>query len=661
MDLNGPASHDHSDAVRGILDTNDARDRVIGPRRKAWFQSIAAATAAVVVLAGAPRSSALALPPPPSAPMDAVLLASLSSPGDLRAAAFLGATASPAQLASLRSAGLDATPYENLPIVALQGPAAAMSAVAALPFVRSLWGNHPLEATLEQSTAMIQADDTYVPPMSITGRGVRIAILDSGIDATHPDLALGTKTVQNVKLLGYTKIFRDTVFTLENQQNTDTTTGHGTHVAGIAAGTGGLSGGRYAGVAPGADLVGIGAADGLEMLTALGGYDWILGHREQYGIRVINNSWADGKIAYDPNDPLNVASKAAHDAGITVVFAAGNDGKTSGNVYNRYAWPDWVIGVAGVDKLGKPGDYSSTGDADHHPTVSAPGSWIISTRAQTGVVSFPNQLPIDPTDPANPRVVSPELWPYYTAMVGTSMAAPHVAGVVALMLEANPALTPDAIKAIIAQTATPIAACTAADCGSGLVNALSSVRGAVNARNAAPVAAISLSVSVGAAPLSVTLSGSGSSDQDGAVVGYEWDWDGDGTVDSVTTSPTVQHTYAAGSFHPALTVVDDDGVTSIAVQASVRASDPPSAVASVPKKAKGGDVVSLDGSASIDSDGTIVSYHFTFGDGTELTSATPVVTHLWQPTRAATYGWTLVVTDDAGIRDGVSGSIKITP
>ena len=601
--------------------------------------------------------------------MDAVLLASLSSPGDIRAVAFLGATASSAQLASLRGAGLDATPFEHLPMVALQGPAVAIHAAAALPFVQSLWGNHPLEATLEQSTAMIQADDVYAPStpgcecagLGVTGHGVRIAILDSGIDAMHPDLSLGTKTVQNVKLLGYTKIFRDTVFTLENQQNTDTTTGHGTHVAGIAAGSGGLAGGQYAGVAPGADLVGIGAADGLEMLTALGGYDWILEHREQYDIRVINNSWADGKIAYDPNDPLNVASKAAHDAGITVVFAAGNDGKASGNVYNRYAWPDWVIGVAGVDKLGKPGDYSSTGDAAHHATVSAPGSWITSTRAQTGVVSFPNQLPIDPTDPANPRVVSPELWPYYTAMVGTSMAAPHVAGVVALVLEANPALTPDAIKTLLAATATPIAGCGAADCGAGLVNALSSVRGAVAALNHPPAAALSLSASVGAAPLNVTLDGAASSDADGAIVAYQWDWEGDGAIDAESTSPTITHTYAAGSFHPALTVIDDDGVASVPALASVRSSNPPAAVTSVPKKAKGGDVVTFDASASTDLDGTIVSYHFTFGDGTELTSATPVVTHVWQPNRSATYGWTLVVTDDAGIRDGVGGSIKITP
>jgi subtilisin family serine protease len=540
-------------------------------------------------------------------------------------------------------------------MVAIQGPAVAINAVSRLPFVRSLWGNHALEETLEQSTEMIQADDTYNAPLSVTGTGVGIAILDSGIDATHPDLALGSKTTQNVKILGYTKLFRDQVITQENMLNTDTTAGHGTHVAGIAAGSGGLSGGRYAGVAPGADLIGVGSADGLEMLTALGGYDWILAHRVQYRIRVMNNSWADGKIAYDPNDPLNVASKAAHDAGITVVFAAGNDGQASGNIYNRYAWPDWVIGVGGVDKLGKLGDYSSRGDDAHHATVAAPGSWIISTRAQTGVASFPNQLPIDPTDAANPRVVSPDLWPYYTAMLGTSMAAPHVAGVAALMLQKNPLLTPDQVKSTIAATATPLPTCAAVDCGAGLVNALAAV---TDAANDAPVAAITVSVSAGLAPLTVTLDGSASTDDHG-IAAYRWDWEGDGAIDAETTAATATHSFPAGSWSPSLTVVDDQGVLSIPTSALVLSSNPPRAAANVPQRADAGEPVRFDASASSDPDGSIVSYRFVFGDGTEVTSPTPIVTHVYGADKPRTHGWYLVVTDNAGITDGVTGSIRI--
>ena len=622
-------------------------------RGGSWCAAIAVVAA---LLGTTPVSAALVPTPTVAAPMDATLSASLSGAGPIRAVVSLDTTATAAQLAALRAVGLDAVPYRVLPMVAVQGPAVAIRAAAALPFVRSLWGDHPLEEALEQSTEMIQADDAYASPVTgVTGAGVRIAVLDSGIDATHPDLALGTKTVENVKILGYTKLFREQVITLEGQLNTDTTTGHGTHVAGIAAGGGGLSGGRYAGVAPDADLIGVGSADGLEMLTALGGYDWILANRERLDIRVINNSWADGKIAYDPNDPLNVASKAAHDAGITVVFAAGNDGQSAPGVYNRYAWPDWVIGVGGVDKLGKLGDYSSRGDETHHADVVAPGSWIISTRAQTGVVSFPNQLPIDPTDPMNPRVVAPELWPYYTGMVGTSMAAPHVAGVVALLLEANPSLSPDEVKQVLVDTATPVPGCAPIDCGAGLVNALAAV---TDAANDAPVAALSASVSAGLAPLSVTLDGSASSD-DSAVATYRWDWEGDGAIDAETTDAVVEHTYAAGAWHPALTVVDDDGVASLPVLTEVRSSNPPTADAWAPDRAGAGDVVTFDASGSSDPDGAIVSYRFVFGDGAEVVSTSPVVTHVYGPLKSRTYGWYVVVTDDAGISDGVTGSIRI--
>jgi hypothetical protein len=273
------------------------------------------------------------------------------------------------------------------------------------------------------------------------------------------------------------------------------------------------------------------------------------------------------------------------------------------------------------------------------------------------VASFPNQLPLDPTDPTNPHIVSPELWPYYTAMLGTSMAAPHVAGVAALLLQADPTLTPDEIKHVIADTATPLPGCAVIDCGAGLVNALAAVNGV---GNDAPVASVSASISIGAAPLSVTLDGSASSD-DSTVAAYRWDWEGDGVIDDETTSAIVTHTFGAGAWEPTLTVVDDDGVTSAPASSAVRSSDAPDAEATVPAKAKGGQLVRFDASGSHDPDGSIVSYLFRFGDGTELTSSSPVVSYAWSPLRSTTYGWSVVVTDDAGVSDGVTGTIKITP
>ena len=107
--------------------------------------------------------------------------------------------------------------------------------------------------------------------------------------------------------------------------DTDTNAGHGTHCAGIAAGTGAASGGRYAGVAPGANLIGYGSGAVLFILNGLGGFEYALANQARYNIRIISNSWG-GTGAFSPTDPIAIASKPAHDRGIVVLFAAGNSG-----------------------------------------------------------------------------------------------------------------------------------------------------------------------------------------------------------------------------------------------------------------------------------------------------------------------------------------------
>ena len=612
-----------------------------------------------IVAFASPTAPAAATP----ARIDAVLaslLATATPTQPIEAAVVFAAPPTPLQLNLLRATGVVALPLQRLPMAIVRGTKAQLQAASLLGPVASMWGNHDLELALHESTQLIQANDVWAPPLGYTGRGVRVAVLDSGIDGLHPDLLRPTKTVQNVKVLGYQKYVSQTL-TIEDVDNTDTSTGHGTHVAGIIAGDGSASGGYYRGVAPGADLVGVGAADGTDMLTALAGYDWILANRDRYDIRVLNNSWADGKIAYDPADPLNVASKAAADAGITVVFAAGNDGQASGNVFNRYAWPEWVVSVGGGTKLGTLGDYSSAGDDVHHPLLIAPGSFIASTRASTGVVTDANSSPLDLNDPANPRVIAPEYTLHYTAAIGTSMSAPHVAGVVALMLEANPALSPAQIRSMLMATATPMPSCPVAFCGAGYVNALAAVRAALAAVNVAPVASLSALPSVGPAPLAVTLDASGSSDADGAVAAYRFDFEGDGAVDLETTSPVAVHVYGAGVFHPTVAAVDDDGVASMPVGVEVRASNPPVAAAVAPSKAKSGVSVTFDASGSSDPDGSVVSYTFTFGDGTTVTGSNPVVTHTYVSARPITFAWSVTVADDAGVTDGDGASLKVTP
>jgi serine protease AprX len=377
--------------------------------------------------------------------------------------------------------------FARLPMIAARLTQAQIALVRNLVGVRALYLDRPLQLLLAQSRGTIHADEVHA--RGVTGSGVGIAILDSGVDGTHAGLTYPTKTVQNVKivaspndLFGVDLLGRDLL--VENLPDTDTSTGHGTHCANIAGG----NGTTYKGVAPGASIIGVGTGDGLSILWALSGIDWILDHRVQYKIRVVNNSWGTTG-AFDAADPINVATKEMHDQGITVVFASGNEGSAQ-NTLNPYSVAPWVIGVAAGCKAGTDptnsvtecndgrsnilADFSSRGipgDAVYHPTITAPGVHIVSARSKTGTVMNALDLQSDATTCAIPAgdVLG------YTCASGTSMASPHIAGVVALLLEANPSLTPDQIKNVLRATARPLPGYAEWEVGAGYVDALAAV------------------------------------------------------------------------------------------------------------------------------------------------------------------------------------------
>lgn len=393
--------------------------------------------------------------------------------------------------------------FKHLSMLAALATPPQIAAIRALPGVQSIYLNRRLQYLLAESVPSIRADAVHAS--GITGRGVGIAILDSGIDGLYnPDVTYPTKTVQNAKAIADLRdlftfasgseespgpIAQGGAIFIENLPNSETSTGHGTHVAGIAAGSGTASEGKYTGVAPGANLVGVGVGDVLFLFWVLAGFDYILEHREAYDIQVVNNSWGTTG-EFDPEDPVNEATKVVHDAGIAVVFAAGNAGPGR-NTLNPYSAAPWVISVAAGCKLvpdptnsavrcndGRDrilADFSSRGIPDDpmvHPDITAPGVRIVSARASTGVV----MTVLDLNEDALACAIAPAHLLVYTCASGTSMAAPHVAGVIALLEEASGGtLTPDQALEVITSTARPLPGYALWEVGAGYLDALAAV------------------------------------------------------------------------------------------------------------------------------------------------------------------------------------------
>jgi serine protease AprX len=397
------------------------------------------------------------------------------------------------QLGVLQAHGLRGVYFQNLPIAGVLATRPQVRALQRTPGVRSLWLNEPLQYENEVPTALTGVDRLRADArlrtaagLPYSGAGVGVLVNDSGIDGTHPDLQFGSHVVQNV--LAQTNLHAQEALLpityVENVPNTDIGAGHGTHVAGIVGGTGQQSAGRYEGVAPGAGLIGYGSGAALFILDTIGGFDYALTHHTQYNIRVVSNSFGntgDVGTPFNPDDPTNVATKALADRGIVVVFSAGNAGSGQGTITGNFKKAPWVVLVAAGDDLGLLADFSSRGvrggggtvtvDGQtfawvDRPTVAAPGVDVLSARASLG------DSPPDPNLP-------PSEAPWYVPLSGTSMACPHISGVVALMLQANPTLDVYDVKALLEATATNMPGMEAWEAGAGYVNAYAAVQAAL--------------------------------------------------------------------------------------------------------------------------------------------------------------------------------------
>jgi len=355
-------------------------------------------------------------------------------------------------------------------------PNARLLRLANSPFVDHVSLDRDVVGTMERTSATIGA--TVVrQEFGYDGSGVGVAIIDSGVTAWHDDLADASGAMRVDRFVdfvgGATTAYDDY--------------GHGTHVAGIIAGNGFDSGGARAGIAPGAHLIVLKALDGSgrgHISDVIAALDFAVAQQQALNIRVINLSVAAGVYESYNSDPLTLAAQNAVRAGIVVVAAAGNvgrsfDGHTQYGGITAPANAPWVLTVGASSHMGTVNrsddtvaTFTSRGptavDALAKPDIVAPGVGIESLAAP-GSALYNSAAPYL----LNGTVPTEDL--PYLSLSGTSAAAPVVTGTVALMLQANPALTPNAIKAILQYTSGIYPAYDPLTEGAGFLNAKGAV------------------------------------------------------------------------------------------------------------------------------------------------------------------------------------------
>lgn len=299
--------------------------------------------------------------------------------------------------------------------------------VAALPFVERTDPNDEVEPHMDRAASLIRAN--LVAEAGPGGRGVSVAIVDSGIDASHPALAGRVRRAVTVADDGVAEGSVDE-------------RGHGTYVASVVAG-GAAS--PYAGIAPQAELVAVDLGDSWNVDGVLRAFDWILDHHREEGVRVVLTSLGRSKLAdsFDAGDPLVGAADRLLDEGLVVVSSSGNKGPGLARMSNQALNPR-ILTVGAVDALGDVAAFSSHGPVGSgKPDVYASGVELVgaqSSRAAPG-----SQVPGDRIDAGDDFIMAD----------GTSGAAAQVAGLAALLLSQEPMLGPEDVVERVRDAALP--------------------------------------------------------------------------------------------------------------------------------------------------------------------------------------------------------------
>ena len=370
----------------------------------------------------------------------------------------------------------------------IEASASDVQRIAADPAFAHLSGDLPVRSAMSVSNRSTGADQTRTGTSGllgllgsipgVTGKGIGIPLLDSGIASTHK--ALSGRVVKRIDFVG------------DGSSKLDPF-GHATHIAGLIAGNAsaavGITKSYTGGIAPGANLIDVRVlgADGTGLTSdVIDGIDWVIANKGIYNIRVINLSLGHAVTEPALTDPLCEAVKRAVDAGIVVIASAGNRGKTD---------------------TGQPilGGITSPGNSPYAITVGALNTFVTVDRADDHVTTYSSRGPTrfdfavkpDVVAPGN-KVVSlesqgaylPTAYPAthvagngtnaYMRMSGTSMATGVVAGGVALLLQGSPKLTPLQIKLLIQTGSSYLPEDGLVAGGAGSVNFWSSRRSAVN-------------------------------------------------------------------------------------------------------------------------------------------------------------------------------------
>ena len=334
--------------------------------------------------------------------------------------------------------------------------------LAESPAVQSIHVDRNLHAHLNRAAVTIGARAAQ-QELGLDGAGVGVAVIDSGITSWHDDLTY-SGTNLNVRVVSGQRVAKFVDFVNGRTAPYDDN-GHGTHTSGIIAGNGYDTRGARAGIAPAAHLVSLKVLDAQGagyISNVIAALDWAVTNKAAYNIRVINLSIGAPVTESYLTDPLTLAAKRAVDSGIVVVAAAGNLGKNSlgepqyGGITAPANAP-WVFTVGASNTQGTVNRnddtvaaYSSRGptaiDYAAKPDIIAPGTGIVS-------LSDPTSLFYQTKSAYLLSGTLQTSYKPYLSLTGTSMAAPMVAGTAALMIQANPKLTPNLVKAIVEYTA----------------------------------------------------------------------------------------------------------------------------------------------------------------------------------------------------------------